>query len=127
MLIFISTGLILAMGAVLYFGLDIGKDGAGFKSLDENTAASSAETRRVTRGIIGKISIPQDFFDEAVLDAFEKYTPIGEPKTKGRSNPFVPASLTTPEELIPVSVEVPVSLEEEILLEPQVAIPAEEE
>lgn len=50
----------------------------------------SESTAQAAQALISDISIPQDFFEDGVLEQFSSYEPIRVPQTKGRTNPFAP-------------------------------------
>lgn len=50
----------------------------------------SESTTQAAQVLISDISIPQDFFEDGILEQFSSYEPIGVPQIKGRTNPFAP-------------------------------------
>ena len=50
----------------------------------------SESTEQAAQALISDISIPQDFFEDGILEQFSSYEPIGVPEIKGRTNPFAP-------------------------------------
>ena len=50
----------------------------------------SESTAQAAQALISDIFIPQDFFEDGILEQFSSYEPIGVPEIKGRTNPFAP-------------------------------------